>query len=599
MKYFKSLSEILYKLRYMLTQKQKRLSIVVMITIILGSFMELLGVSAILPFIEAILTPDEIQGSWYGKIISTMLGVENSNIITVVIGIIIIIVYIIKNIYLYFSVMLQTVYRSKIQKYLSTKMLKSYMQRSYEDFIKINTSEVIRGIGTDITGVYNLMDNLFRFTGEFLTALLIGGFIIFTDVSMAISIIGIAGGCFVVIIVGLKNKTRYLGEQKRITDTARGNCAYQAIMGFKEIKVTQTTDFFVEAYEQAYEKQRVAEVRNEYITNIPEKLIEAMCVAALLGIICLKIAIGSDMTIFIPKLAVFALAAFRLLPSVSRMTRYMNGVIFNNAFLQSAYQNLKEIEQYTRDKKEADITVSYDQTTISFEKEITVNNISWNYQGNERKILSNLSLTIKKGESIGLIGVSGAGKTTLADIILGLMSPREGTILMDGMDISTNPKGWSRIISYVPQNIFLSDDTIRNNVAFGCPDNLIKDEDIWSALREAQMEEYVRGLPEQLDTQVGERGIKFSGGQRQRIAIARALYKKPEVIVLDEATSALDNETEKAVMESIEVLQGHKTLIIVAHRLTTIKNCDRIYEITEGKAKERSWDDVNSEIECN
>ena len=277
MRYVKSLKGIVDKLKYMLTPRQKRLSIVVMLMIMLGSFMELLGVSAILPFIEAILTPEQLMDSWYGKAIITIFGVQDTNAITIIIGICIIAVYVIKNAYLYFSIMLQTIYRSKIQKYLSTKMLKAYMQRPYEYFININTSEVIRGIGVDITGVYNLMDNLFRFVGEFLTALLIGMFLIMTDAFMALSIIIIAGGCFALIIIGLKDKTSYLGEQKRVTDTARGNCAYQAIMGFKEIKVTQTTDYFIEAYDEAYEKQRVAEVNNEFITNIPEKhLLSAM-----------------------------------------------------------------------------------------------------------------------------------------------------------------------------------------------------------------------------------------------------------------------------------------------------------------------------------
>ncbi len=595
MRYINSLRGIIDKLKYMLTPRQKRLSIVVMFMIVLGSFMELLGISAILPFIEAILTPKQLMNSWYGKLIVNMLGIQDTNTITIVIGIAIIVVYIAKNAYLYVSIMLQTIYRSKIQKYLSTKMLKAYMQRPYEYFININTSEVTRGIGVDITGVYNLMDNLFRFVGEFLTALLIGIFIILTDAFMALSIIVIAGGCFALITIGLKDKTSYLGEQKRITDTARGKCAYQAIMGFKEIKVTQTTDYFIEAYDEAYEAQRVAEVKNEFITNIPERLIEAMCVGVLLGVICLKLMLGSDMTTFIPKLAVFALAAFRLLPSVSRMTRYMNGVIFNNAFLQSAYQNLIEIEQYNITQDKNRIIPAEEVGSVSFNDKVEIKNITWNYKGNNKKILSDLSMTIKKGDSIGLVGASGAGKTTLADIILGLLQPREGMILVDGVDIFTHPKQWSQIISYVPQNIFLSDDTIRNNVAFGYSREKIDDSAVWSALREAQLEDYIKSLPEQLDTQVGERGIKFSGGQRQRIAIARALYKKPEIIVLDEATSALDNETEKAVMDSIDALHGHKTLIIVAHRLTTIKNCDKIYEIINGVAELREWNEISNE----
>lgn len=595
MKYFKSLLDIFNKLKYMLTAKQKRLSFLVIIAIIIGSFLEMLGVSAVLPFIEAILTPDVMWDKWYIKPLTQIYHVTETGTMTILIGIIIIFVYIIKNAYLYFSIIFQTVYRSKIQKYLSTKLLNAYMKWPYEKFININTAEVIRGIGVDIMGVYNLMDDLFRFIGEFLTAILIAVFIIFTDAFMAICIITMAGACFALIVIGLKNKTSYYGEQKRVTDTARGNCAYQAIMGFKEIKVTQTTEHFVKAYDDAYEKQRVAEVRNEYIANLPEKMIEAMCVAILMGVICIKIGIGADVSTLVPRLAVFAVAAFRLLPSISRMTRYMNGVIFNNAFLQSAYNNLRVIDQYVYEENDnGNVIGTKEKRNTTFREKLIIKDITWNYQGNERKVLSNLSLTINKGEAIGLMGASGAGKTTLADIILGLLQPQQGSVIMDDMDIFKKPEQWSEIIGYVPQNIFLSDDTIRNNIAFGHSADEIQDVDVWNALEEAQLGEYVKGLPQGLDTQVGERGIKFSGGQRQRIAIARALYKDPDIIVLDEATSALDNETERAVMEAIDSLQGRKTLIIVAHRLSTIKNCDKIYEIVDGKAKLRKWDEINS-----
>lgn len=595
MKHIKSLWDIIIKLKYMLTVKQKRMSIVVTGMIIIGSFLEMLGVSAVLPFIEAILTPDVMWDKWYIKPFTQMFHITEPNTMTILIGIAIILVYVIKNLYLYSSTMFQTVYRSRIQKYLSTKMLSAYMKWPYEKFININTAEFIRGIGVDINGVYNLMDSLFRFIGEFFTAILIAAFIVFTDAFMAICIIIMAAACFALITIGLKNKTSYYGEQKRITDTARSKCAYQAIMGFKEIKVTHTTEHFVEAYDDAYEKQRAAEIKNEYIVNLPERVIEAGCVAVLMGIICIKMGMGSDMSTLVPKLAIFAVAAFRLLPSISRMTRYMNGIIFNNAFLQSAYHNLKEIDQYVSEEDNGDVSQVETQAHISFQHELVVKDITWNYQGNDRKVLSDLSLTIHKGEAIGLMGASGAGKTTLADIILGLLQPREGSVIMDDMDIYKNPERWSEIIGYVPQSIFLSDDTIRNNVAFGYSDDEINDEDVWNALDEAQLGDFVRSLAQGLDTQVGERGVKFSGGQRQRVAIARALYKNPDIIVLDEATSALDNETEKAVMEAVDALQGRKTLIIVAHRLSTIKNCDKIYEIADGKAVLRQWDEICGE----
>lgn len=591
MKQLKSLSEIIRKLNYMLTKGQKRTSVVIMLMIAVGSFVDMLGVSAILPFIEAILTPDEIAKKWYVKPIIQVFHPSSMEKLTIIIGIGIIFIYIFKNAYLYVSVMIQTVYRSKIQKKLSTRMLRAYLKRPYEYYTNTNTAEMLRGMGADVIGVYNLLDNLFRFCGEFLTAVLIAVYIVKTDVFMASCIIIIAGCCFMVITLGLKKKTKQLGEQKRETEMIRNNWALQSIMGFKEIKVTQSAEHFIEGYDDAYEKQRIAEVRNEYIINLPEKLIEAVCVSVLLGIICIKIAMGTDMVSFVPKLAVFAVAAFRLLPSISRMTRYMNGVIYNNAFLQNAYNNLVEIQEFENDD-EVEIT---DGGNLQFNKELEISHIFWNYTGTEKEILSDLSFTIKKGEAIGLIGASGAGKTTLADIILGLLKPRKGNVYADGMDVYSCPKQWSKIIGYVPQSVFLANDTLRNNVAFGYDEKEIDDEKIWKVLKEAQLDDFVAGLPQKLDTQVGERGIKFSGGQRQRIAIARALYNNPSIVVLDEATSALDNETERAVMEAIEALQGYKTLIIVAHRLTTIKQCDKVYEVVDGKIEQCNKDEILGE----
>ena len=591
MKQLKSLMEIIRKLNYMLTKGQKRTGVIIMLMIAFGSFVDMLGVSAILPFIEAILTPDEIAKKWYVKPIIQVFHPSSMEKLTIIIGIGIIFIYIFKNAYLYVSVMIQTVYRSKIQKKLSTRMLCAYLKRPYEYYTNTNTAEMLRGMGIDVIGVYNLLDNLFRFCGEFLTAVLIAVYIVKTDVFMASCIIIIAGCCFMVITLGLKKKTKQLGEQKRETEMIRNNWALQSIMGFKEIKVTQSAEHFIEGYDDAYEKQRIAEVRNEYIINLPEKLIEAVCISVLLGIICIKIAMGTDMVSFVPKLAVFAVAAFRLLPSISRMTRYMNGVIYNNAFLQNVYNNLVEIQEFENDD-EAEIT---DGGNLQFNKELEISHIFWNYTGTEKEILSDLSFTIKTGEAIGLVGASGAGKTTLADIILGLLKPRKGNVYADGMDVYSCPKQWSKIIGYVPQSIFLANDTLRNNVAFGYDEKEIDDEKIWKVLKEAQLDDFVAGLPQKLDTQVGERGIKFSGGQRQRIAIARALYNNPSIVVLDEATSALDNETERAVMEAIEALQGYKTLIIVAHRLTTIKQCDKVYEVVDGKIEQCNKDEILGE----
>lgn len=596
MKNIKAIAEIINKLRVILTKKQKKVGILILFAIVVGSFLETLGVSAILPFIESLLTPENITSKWYVKLIVNIFNVNNTMTLTVIIGIAIIVIYFLKNLYLYFSVMAHTVYRSKIERYLSTKMLRAYMKWPYEKFLDINTAEVIRGIGTDIIGVYNLLDDMFRFLSEFFTAILIGIFIIYTDAFMAVCIIVIAGICFAAITLGLKKKTSFLGEEKRRTDAIRGKYAYQAIMGFKEIKVSNTTDYFIDNYEKAYEEQRKAEVNNSYIENLPERVVESMSIAVLMGVICVKILIGTDISSFVSKLAVFAVAAFRLLPSVSRMTRYMNGIIYSNNFLKSVYTNLLLLDEMGDNQKINERVISNAvsiNTKYSFNKKLSINNIHWHYKNSEKEVLSGLSLEVKKGESVGLIGASGAGKSTLADIVLGLLIPQKGEVLMDEMDVFEHPDIWSKVVGYVPQSIFLLDDTIRRNVAFGVLDEEIDDEKVWNALKEAQLDNFIRSLPNGLDTQVGERGVKFSGGQRQRIAIARTLYRNPEIIILDEATSALDGETETAVMEAVDSLQGQKTLIIVAHRLSTIKNCNHIFEIGGGIAKERKWSDIN------
>lgn len=301
---------------------------------------------------------------------------------------------------------------------------------------------------------------------------------------------------------------------------------------------------------------------------------------------------------FVPKLAAFAMAAFKVLPSIGKVTSRINGLVYCRPSLANVYDIMKEADEYERHyqqyaEEHGEVKESED---LQFDNKLTIQNVVWQYQNQKAPVLTDTTLEVKKGQSIALIGASGAGKTTLADIILGLLHPQEGVVLMDGIDVYAMPKTWARIVGYVPQSVFLMDDTVRNNIAFGLPGDMIEDEMIWDALERAHLKEFVAGLPNGLDTIVGERGVKFSGGQRQRIAIARALYNKPEILILDEATAALDNETETAVMESIDALQGQITMIIVAHRLTTIRNCDKIYEIRDGKAVEREKAEVLSGI---
>jgi ABC-type multidrug transport system fused ATPase/permease subunit len=255
--------------------------------------------------------------------------------------------------------------------------------------------------------------------------------------------------------------------------------------------------------------------------------------------------------------------------------------MYDKASVFAVHKELAEIQQINQtERKENGVF-------MKFETSIDVNNLTFQYEGSEYAVLQNVDLTIPKNKSVAFIGPSGAGKTTTVDLILGVLTPNSGSITVDGVDIHENMGGWHDKIGYIPQVIYMMDDTIRNNIAFGVPADEIRDEDVWAALEEAQLKDYVKSLEKGLDTEIGEMGVRLSGGQRQRIGIARALYKKPEVLVLDEATSALDNETETAVMEAIDSLQGKMTMLIIAHRLTTIKNCQIVYEIKDGKVDKK------------
>ena len=328
-------------------------------------------------------------------------------------------------------------------------------------------------------------------------------------------------------------------------------------------------------------------------SETPAYIIEAMCVTGIVGALCIRIGNMDNISTFVPQLAAFAMAAFRLLPSIGIISSYYNNCVFYLPTIEEVYGNIVEAKRFEDElMHDSDLQNIDNDITVAFERELALKDIVWKYPDGIENILDHISLTIKKGESVALVGPSGAGKSTLVDIILGLFKPQKGSVLIDGINILGNREVLSKIIGYVPQSVYFLDDTVRRNVAFGIYDKEIDDEAIWKALEQAQMKTMIENLPEGLDTMVGERGIRFSGGQTQRIAIARALYTNPDILVLDEATSALDSETENAVMEAIDALKGQKTLIIIAHRLTTIKNCNKIYEISNGKVIEKNYDDL-------
>ena len=592
MRDIKTFYVLIQQINYILTKKQRYQFVGLFILGLLAAFLETIGVSIMLPFINAIMAPNELFKNKYIVLFLGNIRDEDYYDLFLFLGILIVIVYLFKNSFLLYANYIQTSFRLNFHNKLSIKLLESHLNRPYSYFITKKSSEIIQAILNDTNCVYDTINLIYQLVSQGFIIVFLGIFIAYSDLFMAMVLLVVASFCCVLVTFGFKKKLSDLGRQTRIANQIQYKYLYQAITGNKDIKVMNRGGYFIEHYKAAQKNVNKAVLENSVIGSLPEKVIETVCVCCIIGAVCIRILQGIDVELFVPKLAVFAVAAFKIMPSVSKCLGYLQQLVFYRSAVEAAYNDIKAFNLYEESLSDnyRSVTNNLERNIVRFDfnDKISINNISWTYSDNENKVINNLSLTINKGEAIAFIGRSGAGKTTLADILLGLLQPQSGSVFVDGIDIYAAPGIWSRIIGYVPQDVFLVDDTIRANVAFGVDENDITDDEIWNALEKAQLKQFVSSLKEGLDTIVGERGIKFSGGQRQRIAIARALYHNPEVLVLDEATAALDGKTENALMEAIDNLHGEKTLIIIAHRLSTIRNCDKIYEVKDGNIRERT-----------
>lgn len=565
--------------------------VVLFIMSLIGALFESLGVSVILPLIEAITDPDELLENTYIKLAYDALGLTTSGqlIILVIVGVIV--VYVIKNLYLVVLAYIRAAYSSSTQVSLGKRLMSAYMKRDYQFFLRNQSHYLYRGLTGDVSGVYALVQATFKLMSELLTVLAIGILVIYTDpfIALVVFIIGV----FLILVSTLitKNMIQRLGRQSRYYDTRMKATAYEAFDGIKDILVMHRQRYFSENYIENSTKSCQISAKQSATAESPTYIFELVCVAGLMVGIAIRLGDMENAAAFVPTLATIAMAAFRIMPSLGRIANYMNNLMFNIPSFNACYDKIKEADEY-QSAKENEWPEQDAHEDVRFVDTVELQDITFRYDNTDVDVLRGLNMTFHKGESIGLIGESGAGKSTVSDMILGLLRPQAGAVLMDGMDIRSIPNTWCRTIGYVPQTVYIMNESVRKNIAFGVPEEEIDDSKIWTALEEAQLADFIRGLPQGLDTELGERGVRFSGGQRQRIAIARALYYDPEILVLDEATSALDNKTEEAVMEAIDYLSGKKTMIIVAHRLTTVRNCNYIYEIRDGKAIRRETAEV-------
>ena len=579
------MGKILRKLKVLLDKKQKRIMVFLIFVMLVGAALELLGVGLILEAATVITDPDILEKNEMLASVYSALGMESMTQFSMVMLGALILVYAVKNAYLFFQSKLQFRFVYSNQFATSRRMMINFMQRPYEYYLNADTSVIQRSITSDVNNMYGLILSLLQLVSEMIVFICLTVFCLYRDVVMTGTVAALLIVTLVVIKCVLKPIMRKAGEENQDFYSGLYKWIDQSVMGIKEIKVANKESYFINEYGKCGAGYVSAVQRYNLYNATPRLLIETVAIAGMILYMMLRLAWGTPVVDIMPQLITLAAAAMRLIPSANRINNYLTSISYFEPFFMGVTDNLQE--------EIRDESVNYDERAyrtkkqvekLPVTKEILLKGITYRYPNSDTLIFDRTDMCIPVGKSVGIVGTSGAGKTTAVDILLGLLRLQEGEILADGVEVREHYESWLKNIGYIPQSIFMIDSTIRRNVAFGCAEDEIDDKKVWMALKEAQLDEFVKGLPQGLDTGIGERGIRISGGQRQRIGIARALYEDPEVLVLDEATSALDNETEAAIMDSINRLHGRKTLIIIAHRLQTIEKCDMVYRVENGQA---------------
>lgn len=564
------------KLNKMLSRDNKKSILRLFVLMIFGGILELFSVSMIIPFISLIMSPERVMNTWYGLWFTNLLNIDSTKDFLAIIAVGLAFLFIFKNAYLLFEYNIQYkfVYDNMVK--MQSKVLNSFLYRPYEYYMTIDSGEVIRTINNDISVTYSLLLQMLVMMAEFVVTVMltITVFIIAPVITLSMAAVML----ILIIVLGMviKPAVRRAGEDNKKAVAGMNKWIIQSIQGIKEIKVMEKELFFRDQFDKNGLVFANAIRKNQLLNTVPRFVIEAACMGTMFLSVAFLVLMGGQIETLAPMLSAVAMAAIRLLPSASRISNGLSYASYSEPMLDNVLDCVSSpYAQY-------DCNICDTKKQINpLTGKIEFSNVTFRYSNSETNILDDASMVIGCGESVGIVGASGSGKTTTVDIILGLLKPQSGHVLVDGIDITTGISSWYEQIAYIPQTIFLLDGNIRDNIALG--DENVSDEKIWKALQEASLDEFVRKLPDGLENQIGERGIRISGGQKQRIGIARALYKDPSVLIFDEATSALDNETESSIMESIHRLHGKKTLIIIAHRLSTIDACDKVYRVENGK----------------
>ena len=580
---------LFHKINYIFDRKQKKNFLLLGIFILIGAAFETLGVSMMVPVVQAIVEPASLHRA-IQKITEIMptvqkfldtLHLDSDVKIIVFLLLFLIFIFVIKNIYLLWLTYVQNTFVAHVRNDMISRVMREFLNRPYEDYLGADIPTVFRITDSDIPHTFSLLLAILSLVTELVVSFFLCVFLVVVNWKMTFFIIAVFASLTAINSKVLKPRLNQIGKQNQDIQSQIAKWRIQAIYGLKDVKVLNRQDFFIHNY---YESGKIgADTARDYtvMNNLPRYMIETVFMASVLGFIAIYIGKGGNVTVLIPQLMAFAVAAMRIMPSANRINTYMTEIAYEEPSLNFVYDNLTESMKTDKAMRAEKEKIAGPELHLN--QEILLRNITFAYPDGEKNIFSAANMTIPKGKSVGIIGSSGAGKSTIVDILLGLLHVQAGEILCDGANIFSNYESWLGQIGYIPQTIYMIDESIRDNIAFGIEHDQIDEKRIWEVMDEAQLSGFVRSLPEGLDTKIGDRGVRLSGGQRQRIGIARALYHNPEILVFDEATSALDNETESAVMEAVNSFHGKKTMVIIAHRLNTIEKCDLIYEVKDEK----------------
>lgn len=554
----------------------------ILFLVIIAAILEAVGISAILPVI-ALISDDNFLDKYDGaRAVFSYVGMHTHREILIASVIALMSFFALKSCYMLWLTRMQIRFTTAKQNYYAGALMRLYLNKPYLYHVEKNSAELIRNININMPDFFSgMLSSAFMVITELLIVITIYMALMLIDPFVAIIVFGVLGSVIYLLIRSVRSQLTALGQSLQQANVEVNKSLLQGLGAVKETKVMGKEEHFASSFAKNFQEQTTIRSRYMLLSQLPRFTIENVVMIGLLLVVLYKVVSGSNMAEVIPTFSAVAVAAFRVMPSANRLTGQINGLRYMEPLLNTIYDDLI----YIKNHPELQDALKRNHEKLPFKNKIQLADISFQYPQGKSEILNGASFEIPHGAFIGIVGTSGAGKTTLVDIMLGLLEPQHGAIYVDGKNIASNMRSWQALLAYVPQTIYLVDGTIKENIALGENIDKISDAMLERALKMADLYNFVNELPDKVDTRVGEHGVKLSGGQRQRIGIARALYRQPEVLIVDEATSALDNETEKHIMDTVLKLKGKITIIAIAHRLSTLERCDFKVELANGKAQ--------------